>query len=160
LRNWWVILIFTGLVMLALNLATHSPDPAVSNPLTLPAIILALIVPILLFLWAFEDLLRYKQWRLFVTNRRTILYVPDPRSWLLLDSVRLQAGKIQVIDTNFSPNLWWGIFQSWFGARDLVLSLSGYEFKPNTAEVKGGLVFPDVMMEDIMKLEEVVFPKK
>lgn len=160
LRNWWAILILTGIVMLVLNFVTRGNTPNASNPLTLFIIILVLLVPILLFVWAFEDLLHYNQWRLFVTNRRTILYVPDPRSWLLLDSVRLQAGKIQVIDTSFSSNLWWGLFQSWFSARDLVISLSGYEFKPHTAEVKGGLIFPDVTLEDIMKLEEIVFPKK
>jgi len=43
------------------------------------------------------------------------------------------------------------------GARDVILSLTGYEFKPEGAEVKGGLRFPDVMPEDIVKLEEIIF---
>ncbi len=149
-RNWWLILIFTGILMLLIHYLTHSTVMS----------FFAVLLPLLLFLWAIEEILHFKQWRLYITNRRTIIYVPDPRGWLLVDNVRLQAGKIQVIDTSFSPNPWWGLFQTWTGARDLIISLSGYEFKPNTAEVKGGLIFPDVMPQDITALEEIVFPKK
>ncbi len=46
------------------------------------------------------------------------------------------------------------------GARDLVISISGYEFKPDAAEVKCGLVIPDIMPEDVSRLEEIVFPLK
>jgi hypothetical protein len=109
---------------------------------------------------AAEERLRYTQWLLLVTNRRTIVYMPIPKSRFLVDNVRLQAGKIQVVDVNLSPNQWWRIWQLFTGARDLVISISGYEFKPDAAEVKGGLVIPDVMPEDVSKLEEIVFPLK
>ena len=59
-----------------------------------------------------------------------------------------------------TQNQWWRIWQLFTGARDLVISISGYEFKPDAAEVKGGLVIPDVMPEDVSKLEEIVFPLK
>jgi hypothetical protein len=39
----------------------------------------------------------------------------------------------------------------------VILSLTGYEFKPEGADVKGGLRFPAVMPEDIAKLEEIIF---
>ncbi len=147
---WWLILIFTAGLMLAIWYYSKSMGIA----------LIALVLPLLTFLWALQEMLNYRQWRLLITNRRTIIYVPDPRSWLLVDSARLQAGKIQVIDTSFSTSPWWGIFQSITGARDLIISMSGYEFKPNSAEVKGGLIIPDVMPEDVAALEEVVFPKK
>jgi len=154
LSHWWLIFIVTGLLMLAVVFITLRAE------LSPWMAMLLLILPITMFLWAAEEVLRFKQWRLLITNRRTIIYVPDPRSWLLVDSARLQAGKIQVIDTSFSTNPWWGLLQSVTGARDLIISMSGYEFKPNSAEVKGGLIFPDVMQEDINALEEIVFPKK
>jgi len=64
------------------------------------------------------------------------------------------------VDVNLSSNQWWRMWQLFTGARDLVMSISGYEFKPDAAEVKGGLVIPDVMPEDVSKLEEIVFPLK
>lgn len=62
-----------------------------------------------------------------------------------------------MVDTGWSPHPIWGFFQAMTGARDVILSLAGYEFKPEGAEVKGGLRFPDVMPEDIARLEEIVF---
>ena len=40
-----------------------------------------------------------------------------------------------------------------------MISISGYGFKTNTAEVRDGLIIPDVMPEDVKKLEEIVFKK-
>lgn len=102
-------------------------------------------------------LLLYKQWRFIVTDKRIIIVTPDPKRRGFADAIYLKRGKIQVVDTNWSHNPWWGLFQAATGARDVVLSLAGYEFKPEGAEIKGGLLFPDVMPDDIGRLEELVF---
>jgi hypothetical protein len=39
----------------------------------------------------------------------------------------------------------------------VMLSMGGYEFKEEGAKVKSGLRFPDIMPEDIIKLEEQIF---
>jgi hypothetical protein len=154
LRYWWIMLLFSLALTVALGyLASRfGGSPALG--------LFGLLLPLAAFGWATEEKLRYKQWLLLVTNRRTIVYMPAPRSRLLVDNVRLQAGRIQVVDVNFSPSRWWRLFQLMTGARDLVISISGYEFKPDAAEVKGGLVIPDIMPEDVSKLEEIVFPLK
>jgi hypothetical protein len=119
---------------------------------------LTLLLPLALLLWAAVERLRYEQWRLIITNRRTILYIPDPEHWWRVETVRMGGTKrISVVDTNFSRNPWWGIFQTWTGARDLVFSTSGYAFKEGKAQVMGGLIMPDVMPEDVRKLEEKIF---
>jgi hypothetical protein len=41
-----------------------------------------------------------------------------------------------------------------------LISISGYEFKPDAAEVKGGRVIPDIMPKDVSRLEESMFPLK
>jgi hypothetical protein len=154
LRYWWILIGFSLVLTVALGYLARrlGGSPALG--------LLGLVLPLAAFGWATEEKLRYKQWLLLVTNRRTIVYMPAPRSHLLVDNVRLQAGRIQVVDVNFSPNRWWRMFQLMTGARDLVISISGYEFKPDAAEVKGGLVIPDIMPEDVSRLEEIVFPLK
>jgi len=122
---------------------------------------LAIIAVALLFVasmfGAWQQMLLYHQWQCLITNKRLIIIAPDPARWGFADIIYLKGGKVQVVDTNWSSSPWWGLFQSTTGARDVVLSLSGYEFKPSGVEVKGGLRFPDVMPDDIVKLEELVF---
>lgn len=101
--------------------------------------------------------LAYRQWRFLLTNKRIILITPDPDRSGFADVIYLKGGKIQVVDTDFSHNPLWGLFQIIRGARDVRLSMSGYEFKEKGAKVKGGLLFPDVAEEDIEKLEDVIF---
>jgi len=154
LRNWFIILATVVMFGMVLGYVMYQ----------LNGLLIAGGIVFLLFLslvtWAAGERLRYRQWLLLVTNRRTIVYMPIPKSRFLVDNVRLQAGKIQVVDVNLSSNQWWRMWQLFTGARDLVMSISGYEFKPDAAEVKGGLVIPDVMPEDVSKLEEIVFPLK
>ncbi len=154
LHEAWITLLITlsAMVMIGFLATWLGVSPLFS--------LVAFLLPPMLLMWATQEMMRYKQWQLLVTNRRTIVYMPAPRSRFLVDNVRLQAGKIQVVDVSFSPNRWWRIFQLLTGARDLVISISGYEFKPDAAEVKGGLIIPDVMREDITRLEEIVFPLK
>lgn len=101
--------------------------------------------------------LTYHQWQFILTNKRIIITTPDPKRSLRADVIYLKGGKIQVLDTNFSKNPLWGLLQMLTGVRDVVLSMSGYEFKEVGAEVKGGLRFPDVTPEDITRLEELIF---
>jgi hypothetical protein len=153
LQLWWLIILISLLLMLLLGylavLGGNSPFVGILG-----------FFPLMLVAWAIDERLQYEQWRLILTNWRTIIFMPDPKAWGRVDSIRMGAGKISVIDTNFSPSAWWGIFQTWTGARDLVISMSGYAFKEGRAEVQGGLTIPDVMPGDIKKLEEKVFGKK
>lgn len=104
-----------------------------------------------------RGLLLYYQWRFILTNKRIIIIAPDAKRRGFADVIYLKGGKIQVVDTSWSKSAIWGLFQAMTGARDVVISLTGYEFKPEGAEVKGGLLFPDVMPEDIIRLEELIF---
>lgn len=104
-----------------------------------------------------RQILLYYQWRFILTNKRLIIIAPDARRRGFADLVYLKGGKIQVLDTAWSSSPLWGIYQAMTGARDVILSLAGYEFKPEGAEVKGGLRFPDVMPEDILRMEELIF---
>jgi hypothetical protein len=154
LRYWFLILAVAEILGMALGYLLYQLDGLLIVGGIVFLLFLALVTQ------AAQERLRYKQWLLLVTNRRTIVYMPVPKSRFLVDNVRLQAGKIQVVDVSLSPNQWWRIWQLLTGARDLVISISGYEFKPDAAEVKGGLVIPDVMLEDVSRLEEIVFPLK
>ncbi len=104
-----------------------------------------------------ETILLYEQWRFILTDKRIIIVSPDPEQRGFADAIYLKGGKIQVLDTNWSKNPFWGLFQATQGARDVTLSMSGYEFKETGAQVKGGLRFPDVMPGDVQKLEELIF---
>ncbi len=101
--------------------------------------------------------LAYHQWQFIVTNKRYILVTPDPDRTGFADAIYLKRGKIQVLDTNFSRSPVWGLFQILTGSRDVMLSMGGYEFYETGAKVKGGLRFPDVLPEDIRRLEELIF---
>jgi len=106
---------------------------------------------------AVQYILLYHQWRFILTNKRIIIIAPDARRRGFADAIYLKGGKIQVVDAGWSRSPIWGFFQAATGARDVILSLAGYEFKPEGAEVKGGLLFPDVMPDDIARLEELIF---
>jgi hypothetical protein len=115
------------------------------------------VVGLLLVFEAGRGWLLYNQWKFIVTDKRFILITPDPdRSWFA-DAIYLKGGKIQVLDTNLSKSPIWGFFQLTRGTRDVMLSMSGYEFKETGAQVKGGLRFPDVLPDDIQRLEELIF---
>ncbi len=115
------------------------------------------LVSVVGFARSVRQILLYHQWRFILTNKRIIIIAPDVRRRGFADAVYLKGGKIQVVDTSWSRSPVWGFFQAATGARDVILSLAGYEFKPEGAEVKGGLLFPDVMPEDIVRLEELIF---
>lgn len=101
--------------------------------------------------------LAYNQWQFIITDKRIIITTPDPDHALFADSIYLDDKTIKVLDTNFSTSPLWLAFQVGSGARDVMLSMGGYEFMEKGAKVKGGIRFPDVSLEDTRKLEALVF---
>jgi hypothetical protein len=118
------------------------------------------IIPFLLFfvlvVYAIYERIEYLQWRLVKTNARLIISIPLHNQFPLIDTIELK-NLPAVIDTNLSPNPWWRLFQITTGARDLYLSLAGYQFTPGSAKVRDALVMPDVMPEDIYKFRKLIF---
>jgi hypothetical protein len=113
----------------------------------------ALIVVIAL---AVQERIEYNQWRLLKTNARFIVSIPQPGSRLLVDNIELK-GMPNVIDTNWSRNPVWRVFQFFTGARDLYISLAAYKFIEGTARVGDALIIPDVMPRDVFELRKLVF---
>ncbi len=115
------------------------------------------LIGLFLLVYGLESLLLYEQWQFILTDKRIILITPDPDRRGFADVIYLKQGKIQVLDTNWSGNAFWGLFQAVKGSRDVMLSMSGYEFQEQGAKVKGGLRFPDVMPDNIRRLEALIF---
>ena len=123
------------------------------------ALLYALIpfaILILLIIIAIQERIEYKQWRLLKTNARFIISIPQPGSKILVDNIELK-GMPNVIDTNWSRNPVWRIFQFFTGARDLYISLAAYKFIEGTARVGDALIIPDVMPKDVFELRKIVF---
>jgi hypothetical protein len=112
-----------------------------------------------LTLWGSYERFEYFQWRLLVTNARMIISIPQQNSWPLVDNIDL-IGLPKVLDTNWSSNPVWRIFQFFTGARDLSISISALQFAEGTARVKDALVIPDIMPEDFHQLKALVFKPK
>jgi hypothetical protein len=145
-----MILLVPGLILL--GAATLAQTDAIQ----LVSAIIVIVALFFLFTSA-QEWLNYNQWHFIVTNKRIILITPHPQRRGFADAIYLKGGKIQVLDTNFSKSPLWGLFQMIQGTRDVMLSMSGYEFQETGAQVKGGLRFPDVRPEDIRRLEELIF---
>lgn len=111
---------------------------------------------ILVVVVAIQERIEYKQWRLLKTNARFIISIPQPGSKILVDNIELK-GMPNVIDTNWSRNPVWRVFQFFTGARDLYISLAAYRFVEGTARVGDALVIPDVMPKDVFELRKLVF---
>lgn len=120
----------------------------------------ALIIPaallIALVIYATLERIEYRQWRLLKTNARLIISIPQPGSLFLVDNIELK-GLPQVVDTNWSRNPVWRVFQFLTGARDLYLSLAAYRFVEGTARVGDALVIPDVMPDQVFALKRLIF---
>lgn len=151
-------LMVLALILLLLGLPAAAVTSALRSPLLIQLLSwLVVFLALTTISWSFQNMVLYEQWRFIVTDKRVIITAPDPRRAWVADAIYLKGGKIQVVDTSWSPHPVWGFFQAMTGARDVILSLAGYEFKPEGAEVKGGLRFPDILPEDIARLEEIVF---
>lgn len=105
---------------------------------------------------AIQERIEYSQWRLLKTNARFIISIPQPGSRFLVDNIELK-GMPNVIDTNWSRNPVWRVFQFFTGARDLYISLAAYRFVEGTARVGDALIIPDVMPKDVFELRKLVF---
>ena len=118
------------------------------------------LIPIFIFLslfgYAIYERIEYTQWRLVKTNARLVISLPQHHSWPLVDNIELK-GMPAVVDTNWSPNPLWRLFQAVTGARDLYISMVGYQFQEGSAKVVGALIIPDVMPEDIYDLKRQIF---
>lgn len=101
----------------------------------------------------------YLQYRLLKTNARLIISIPQHGAWPLVDNIELK-GAPSILDTNWSPNPMWRIFQFFTGARDLYISMSGLQFVEGKAKVRDALIIPDIMPEDVFKLKKLVFKTK
>ena len=109
-----------------------------------------------LFSYAIYERVEYTQWRLVKTNARLVISLPQHNSWPLVDNIELK-GMPNVVDTNWSKNPLWRLFQAVTGARDVHISLVGYQFQEGSARVVGALVIPDVMPEDVYDLKRQIF---
>ncbi|MCA9921766.1 MAG: hypothetical protein KC419_15875 [Anaerolineales bacterium] len=101
----------------------------------------------------------YLQYRLLKTNARLIISIPQHGAWPLVDNIELK-GAPSILDTNWSPNPIWRVFQFITGARDLYISMSGLQFVEGRAKVRDALIIPDIMPEDVFELKKLVFQPK
>ncbi|MCP4423553.1 MAG: hypothetical protein GY803_03580 [Chloroflexi bacterium] len=100
--------------------------------------------------------IEHQQWRLVRTNARFIISIPQHNAFPLVDNIELK-GMPNVMDTNWSHNPAWRVFQFFTGARDVYLSLAAYKFIEGTARVGDALIIPDVMPDDILALRKIIF---
>lgn len=141
-----LILVFTGLILVFAYLQGFSLWFGL-----IPLAVLASIIA-----WGIRDRVEHNQWRILKTNARLIISIPVHNSWPLVDNIELK-GLPTVLDTNWSPNPVWRVFQFFTGARDLYISLAAYRFIEGTARVGDSLIIPDVMPEDVFELKRLVF---
>jgi len=114
------------------------------------------VLLVILIIYAVMERIEYRQWRLLKTNARLIISIPQPGSLFLVDNIELK-GLPQVVDTNWSRNPVWRVFQFVTGARDLYLSLAAYRFVEGTARVGDALIIPDVMPDEVFALKRLIF---
>ncbi len=114
------------------------------------------VLLLILIGYAILERIEYRQWRILKTNARLIISIPQPGSHFLVDNIELK-GLPKVVDTNWSPNPVWRVFQFITGARDLYLSLAAYRFVEGTARVGDALVIPDVMPDKVFELKKLIF---
>ncbi|MBK6708902.1 MAG: hypothetical protein IPG51_00960 [Chloroflexi bacterium] len=74
----------------------------------------------------------------------------------LIDNIEIK-GMPTVIDTNWSRNPGWRVFQFFTGARDMYISMVAYKFNEDTARVGDALIIPDVTLRDVLEFKKVVF---
>lgn len=117
-------------------------------------------LPAILFLflglYSFRERVEFMQYRLVKTNARLIISLPQRGGWPFVDNIELK-GLPTVLDTNWSKNPIWRLFQMLTGARDLYISMAGYQFVEGSAKVRDALSIPDVMPNDAVYLKRLVF---
>ena len=114
------------------------------------------VLLILFSIIGIKERVEHQQWRLVKTNARLIISIPQHNAFPLVDNIELK-GMPSVMDTNWSKNPLWRVFQFATGARDVYLSLAAYRFVEGTAKVGDALVLPDIMPKDILELRKLIF---
>lgn len=147
---------FRLLLGLALVTAVAMAAFGFFSPFNIAYAIIPLGVLLVILIAGVYERFEYRQYRLLKTNKRLVISIPQKNSWPLVDNIEL-AGAPKIIDTNWSPNGLWRIFQFFTGARDLYLSMSGLQFTEGQAKVRDALIIPDVMPDDIFELKKLVF---
>jgi len=150
-RYLGTILLLTGVASGVLWLLSRRDAGINPGWVALPPILLLLLAG-----YGAYKHIEHLQWRLVKTNARVVVSIPVYNNWPLVDNIELK-GLPTVIDTNWSKNPLWRIFQTLTGARDLYISLIPVQFEERSATVRGALVIPDVMPEDVWKLKQEVF---
>jgi hypothetical protein len=140
-------------LLLAAGLLVYSVFDPVFSPYfaVIPFVLLAILTG-----YGIMERIEYRQWRLLKTNARLIISIPQPGSLFLVDNIELK-GLPQVVDTNWSRNPVWRVFQFVTGSRDLYLSLAAYRFVEGTARVGDALIIPDVMPDEVFALKRLIF---
>lgn len=127
------------------------------NGFTLFTMLLPMALLFMFGLYSLQERLEFMQYRLVKTNARLVISLPQPGAWPFVDNIELK-GLPTVLDTNWSPKPIWRFFQTLTGARDLYISMSGYQFIEGSARVRDALRIPDVMSDDAFQLKRLVFP--
>ena len=150
-RHFWWIFLATIITAVALYLS-----PIGGGNLLVAAI--PFLILFILLVEATREYIEYSQWRILKTNLRLIISMPQPGAWPLIDNIEMK-GTPRVIDTNWSRNPFWRVFQFFTGARDVYISLTAFKFVQGTARVDDALVIPDIMPRDVYELKALVFRK-
>ena len=111
---------------------------------------------LLMGLYSIRERIEFMQYRLVKTNARLIISLPQHGGWPFVDNIEIK-GLPTVLDTNWSKNPIWRVFQVFTGARDLYISMAGYQFVEGSAKVRDALSIPDVMPDDAIYLKRLVF---
>ncbi|MCI0399044.1 MAG: hypothetical protein L0332_04965 [Chloroflexi bacterium] len=119
-------------------------------------ILIPLALLILVGALAFKERIEYIQRQLIKTNARLIISIPQHGAFPLVDNIEIK-GVPTVLDTNWSRNPLWRIFQAATGARDLYISLTAYQFVEGAARVRDALIMPDIMPNEVFELKKLVF---
>ena len=148
---------FNYVLGVTLLLASGTLLYSLFNPVFSPYYALAPFALVLVIVvYAVLQRIEYRQWRLLKTNARLIISIPQPGALFLVDNIELK-GLPQVVDTNWSRNPVWRVFQFVTGARDLYLSLAAYRFVEGTARVGDALIIPDVLPDQVFALKRLIF---
>ncbi|MEZ4643722.1 MAG: hypothetical protein R3E31_13500 [Chloroflexota bacterium] len=144
---WWVVLVFVLTIIILI-----SPLNGFYAFVPFGALLVFMVE-------AGREYLEYHQWRLIKTNKRLIISLPEHGAWPLVDNIEM-GDLPKVIDTNWSSNAVWRLFQFFTGARDVYISLTAFKFEEGTARVRDAIIIPDIMPDDVFKLKQLVFGKK
>ena len=147
---------FRWLFLLTLVLAVLILIFAFLQGLSLWFALLPFALMVGIIIWGIYTHVEHLQWRIVRTNARLIISIPVEHSWPLVDNIELK-NLPSVVDTNWSPNPVWRVFQFFTGARDLNISLVGYRFVDGKARVGDSITIPDVMPGDVFELKRLVF---